>query len=42
MDPSRQNAMVEFIRTFAPVSSPPEDLQDLSDGVALFEALSEM
>ena len=36
-------AMVEFIGTFKTLSgAPPEELSDLSDGVALFEALSEM
>jgi hypothetical protein len=35
--------MVEFLGTFTTLSSaPPETLTDLSDGVALFEALSEM
>lgn len=36
-------AMIEFMGTFASLSgSPPESLSDLSDGVALFEALSEI
>lgn len=40
---AREKAMVEFIGTFASLSgSPPETLADLSDGVHLFEALSEM
>lgn len=40
---TRAMAMVEFVGTFASLSgSPPESLSDLSDGVALFEALSEM
>jgi hypothetical protein len=35
--------MVEFVGTFATLSgNPPETMADLSDGVALFEALSEM
>ncbi|KAL7574836.1 hypothetical protein ACA910_010674 [Epithemia clementina (nom. ined.)] len=39
----RAMAMVEFVGTFASLSgSPPESLSDLSDGVALFEALSEI
>jgi len=40
-----QAAMVEFVGTFPSLSSssaPPETLADLSDGVALFEALSEV
>jgi len=37
------SAMVEFVGTFRTLSgTPPEQLSDLSDGVALFEALSEM
>jgi len=40
---ARQRAMVEFIGTFPTISgAPPETLSDLSDGVALFEVLSEM
>ena len=40
---SDEDAMVEFIGTFTTLSgSPPESMSDLSDGVALFEALSEM
>jgi hypothetical protein len=42
MDSSRHIAMLEFIRTFATVSTPPDELKELGDGVALFEALSEM
>jgi hypothetical protein len=42
-DEGRHKAMVEFIGTFPTISgSPPETLADLSDGVALFEVLSEM
>lgn len=43
-DPSpRHHAMVEFLGTFPTLSgAPPTDLTDLSDGVALFEVLSEM
>jgi len=40
---ARQHAMVEFLGTFPTLSgAPPEELSDLSDGVALFEVLSEM
>ena len=40
---ARQHAMVEFLGTFPTLSGvPPEELSDLSDGVALFEVLSEM
>lgn len=40
---SDEEAMIEFVGTFASLSgSPPESLPDLSDGVILFEALSEM
>ena len=36
-------AMVEFLGTFPTLSgAPPTDIEELSDGVALFEALSEM
>eukprot|EP00527_Entomoneis_sp_CCMP2396_P001880 CAMPEP_0198155244 /NCGR_PEP_ID=MMETSP1443-20131203/69036_1 /TAXON_ID=186043 /ORGANISM="Entomoneis sp., Strain CCMP2396" /LENGTH=584 /DNA_ID=CAMNT_0043821987 /DNA_START=119 /DNA_END=1873 /DNA_ORIENTATION=- len=39
----RAMAMIEFVGTFASLSgSPPESLSDLSDGVTLFEALSEI
>ena len=42
-DEARYGAMVEFLGTFPTLSgSPPEALADLSDGVALFEVLSEM
>lgn len=42
-DVARQHAMVEFLGTFPTLSgSPPEQLSDLSDGVALFEVLSEI
>jgi predicted nucleic acid-binding Zn-ribbon protein len=42
-DGARHEAMVEFLGTFTTLSSaPPETLTDLSDGVALFEALSEI
>lgn len=38
-----ENAMLEFLGTFSTLSSqPPETLAELGDGVALFEALSEM
>lgn len=40
---ARQRAMVEFLGTFPTLSgAPPLELSDLSDGVALFEVLSEM
>jgi len=40
---ARQHAMVEFLGTFPTLSgAPPETLSDLSDGVALFEVLSEI
>ena len=36
-------AIVEFLGTFESLSSgPPESLAELGDGVALFEALSEL
>jgi len=42
-DKARYRAMVEFLGTFPTLSgSPPEEMADLSDGVALFEVLSEM
>ena len=42
-DDARYGAMVEFIGTFPTLSgAPPGTLADLSDGVALFEVLSEM
>lgn len=40
---ARYKAMVEFLGTFPTLSgSPPEEMADLSDGVVLFEVLSEM
>jgi hypothetical protein len=39
---ARHAALVEFVGIFEKVSSAPTNLSDLSDGVALFEALSEM
>jgi len=40
---ARQRAMVEFLGTFPTLSgAPPLELSDLSDGVALFEVLSEI
>lgn len=39
---ARYSAMVEFIGTFPTVSTPPSNISELSDGVALFESLSEM
>lgn len=42
-DVARYRAMVEFLSTFPTLSgAPPTDLSDLSDGVALFEVLSEI
>jgi len=41
-DDDRGRAMVEFLRTFPTISTPPDALADLHDGVALFEALSEI
>jgi hypothetical protein len=41
-DETRNAALVEFLRTFVTVSENIEQISDLSDGVALFEALSEM
>jgi len=42
-DDSRYRAMVEFLGTFPTLSgSPPAEMADLSDGVALFEVLSEI
>jgi hypothetical protein len=39
----RHQAMVDFLGTFPTLSgAPPQDLSELSDGVALFEVLSEM
>lgn len=35
-------AMVEFLASFPTVSQAPSDMSDLSDGVVVFEALSEM
>lgn len=40
---ARHMAMVEFLGTFPTLTgSPPEDMADLSDGVVLFEVLSEI
>jgi hypothetical protein len=40
---AKHAAMVEFVGTFPTISgTPPKSLQDLSDGVILFEVLSEM
>eukprot|EP00561_Arcocellulus_cornucervis_P014855 CAMPEP_0185804044 /NCGR_PEP_ID=MMETSP1322-20130828/3029_1 /TAXON_ID=265543 /ORGANISM="Minutocellus polymorphus, Strain RCC2270" /LENGTH=653 /DNA_ID=CAMNT_0028500001 /DNA_START=94 /DNA_END=2055 /DNA_ORIENTATION=- len=39
---ARNAALVEFVGIFEDVSSAPTTLSDLSDGVALFEALSEI
>lgn len=39
----RESAMLEFLGTFSTLQGPPPDaLSDLSDGVILFDALSEM
>ena len=43
VEEARYRAMAEFIGTFPTLSGPPPtDLSELSDGVAVFEALSEM
>ena len=40
---ARYRAMVEFIGAFPSLSGvPPSDISELGDGVAIFEALSEM
>lgn len=40
---ARYKAMVEFLGTFPSLTgSPPAEMADLSDGVVLFEVLSEM
>ncbi len=40
---ARYGAMVEFLACFPTISgTPPSTIEDLGDGVALFEALSEM
>lgn len=42
-DEARYDAMVEFLGTFPTLSgAPPSDIAELCDGVAMFEALSEM
>ena len=42
-DDAKYAAMVEFLGTFPTLSGvPPKTMADLNDGVALFEALSEM
>jgi hypothetical protein len=42
-DASRYRAMIDFVNTFKTLSgNPPQEMADLADGVALFEALSEM
>ena len=42
-DDAKHAAMVEFLGTFPTLSgAPPQTLADLSDGVVLFEVLSEM
>ena len=42
-DEERYEAMVEFIGCFPSISGPPpSDLEELNDGVVMFEALSEM
>lgn len=42
-DEERYEAMVEFISCFPSISGPaPTSLQEMSDGVVMFEALSEM
>jgi hypothetical protein len=39
---NQARAMVEFVASFPTLSAPPEKLEDLSDGVAIFEALSDL
>jgi hypothetical protein len=40
---ARYTAMVEFLACFPTLSeNPPSNIEELGDGVALFEALSEM
>jgi hypothetical protein len=39
---ARNEALIEFIGTFSTVSEQVESITDLGDGVAIFEALSEM
>ena len=41
-DEARNAALVEFVGTFVTISERIEEISDLGDGVALFEALSEM
>ena len=42
-DGGKPNAMLDFLATFPTLSGhPPTDMQELGDGVAIFEALSEM
>ena len=42
-DEERHEAMLEFISCFPSIAGPvPSSLQDMSDGVVLFEALSDM
>jgi hypothetical protein len=36
------NTILEFLATFHSISTEPQNIADLTDGVALFEALSEM
>ena len=36
------STILEFLSTFHSISTEPQSITDLSDGVALFEALSEM
>jgi hypothetical protein len=43
MSAPRHDAMVEFMGTFETLTgNPPETMADLSDGIVLFEALSEV
>lgn len=41
-DNARYAAMVEFLGCFPTLSGNPTTIEELGDGVALFEALSEM
>jgi hypothetical protein len=42
-DDAKHAAMVEFLGTFPTLSgAPPKTIEELSDGVVIFEAMSEM
>ena len=43
MSKERESAVLEFLGTFSTLQGPPPDaISELSDGVVLFDALSEM